>query len=124
MGGPETKLEILEAGVALCRELAPPEVVRTLRQATIEDILPLVVYVGCGLWPASKGGIRVDIQLFSSKSNGDIVPVVCNYGHAGRGFRTSWGSAEKALELPMHIVLSVGENLRNRYFQRGITTGT
>ncbi|KAM6492540.1 hypothetical protein JOM56_012264 [Amanita muscaria] len=57
------QLKILEAGLALCPELPLPEV-RALRQPAIENILPPVVYEGCGLRPARK----VDAQLFSPKS--------------------------------------------------------
>ncbi|KAM6492539.1 nucleotide-binding domain containing protein [Amanita muscaria] len=95
---PETKLKLLEDGLALCPDLAPPEV-RAVRKPTIDDILPLVVDEGCGLRPARKGGIRLEVEVFSRKSTGETLPVVYNYGHGGHGFQTSWASAEKAMGL-------------------------
>ncbi|KIL55829.1 hypothetical protein M378DRAFT_173288 [Amanita muscaria Koide BX008] len=95
---PETKLKILEDGLALCPDLAPPEV-RAVRKPTIDDVLPLVVDEGCGLRPARKGGIRLEVEVFSRKPTGETLPVVYNYGHGGYGFQTSWASAEKALGL-------------------------
>ena len=76
---PETKHKILETAVSLCPELAPPEV-RAVREPTIEDVLPLVVEEGCGLRPARKGGIRLEVEWFKRGSTSETVPVVHNYG--------------------------------------------
>ncbi|KAF8906782.1 D-amino-acid oxidase [Gymnopilus junonius] len=87
---PETSEDILKRGFELCPELAPPEV-RAVRKPTIDDILPHVVAEGCGLRPARKGGIRLEIEW--------EIPVIHNYGHGGYGYQTSWGCASKVLKL-------------------------
>ncbi|KAF7300704.1 Nuclear export factor [Mycena chlorophos] len=89
---PETTLDILKRGFSLCPELAPPEV-RAQREATIEDLTPLIIEEGCGLRPGRKGGIRLEVEWVRN------VPVVYNYGHGGYGYQSSWGSATLALEL-------------------------
>ncbi|CAA7257300.1 unnamed protein product [Cyclocybe aegerita] len=98
---PETTEDILKRGLKLCPELAPPEV-RAVREPTVEDVLPLIVGEGCGLRPARKGGIRLEVQWVDGatvhRGEGRI-PVVHNYGHGGFGFQSSWGCADKVLEL-------------------------
>jgi len=90
----ETTLDILKRGFALCPELAPPEI-RVQREATVEDVLPIVIEEGCGLRPGRKGGIRLGADFINVKDK--RVPVVFNYGHGGAGFQSSWGSASRAL---------------------------
>ncbi|KAF5383265.1 hypothetical protein D9615_005066 [Tricholomella constricta] len=72
---PETTRDILERALALCPEIAPPEV-RATCDATVEDILPIVIEEGCGLRPGRKGGIRLEAE--SNRK----VPIVHNYGWA------------------------------------------
>jgi hypothetical protein len=74
-----TKRKLLEDGLALCPELAPPEVT-ALRKPTLDDVLDLVVDEGCGMRPERKGGIRLEVQWFPRESTGESVPVVYNYG--------------------------------------------
>ena len=74
-----TKRRILENGINICPELAPPEVT-ALRKPTLEDVLPLVVDEGCGLRPARNGGVRLEVEWFPRESTGESVPVVYNYG--------------------------------------------
>jgi len=65
----------------LCPELAPPEI-RAIREPTLDDILPHVVAEGCGLRPARKGGVRIEVELIDGalvKREGKI-PIVHNYG--------------------------------------------
>ncbi|KAJ7207059.1 hypothetical protein GGX14DRAFT_635946 [Mycena pura] len=96
---PETTLDILKRGFALCPELAPPEI-RAQREPVLEDLQPLIIEEGCGLRPARKGGIRLDVQwMHNPKQPGLKVPIVFNYGHGGYGYQSSWGSATLALEL-------------------------
>ena len=76
---PETKQKILETAITLCPELAPPEV-RAVRKPTVEDVLPYVIEEGCGLRPARKGGIRLEVEWFKRGSTSNVVPVVHNYG--------------------------------------------
>lgn len=74
----ETSEDILRRGLALCPELAPPEV-RSIRTPTVTDILPIVVGEGCGLRPARKGGVRVELEWVKGAREGQV-PVVYNYG--------------------------------------------
>jgi hypothetical protein len=79
---PETTRAILERNIKLCPELAPPKI-REKREPTVDDLLPLVIADGCGLRPARKGGIRLEVEWFEARNGGTKVPVVYNYG---------WGS--------------------------------
>ncbi|KAJ7143344.1 D-amino-acid oxidase [Mycena crocata] len=94
---PETTLDILKRGFALCPELVPPEI-RAQREPVIEDLQPIIVEEGCGLRPARKGGIRLDVE-WAERQDTTKVPVVFNYGHGGYGYQSSWGSATLALDL-------------------------
>ncbi|XP_006463709.1 hypothetical protein AGABI2DRAFT_208623 [Agaricus bisporus var. bisporus H97] len=106
----ETTSEILTRALKLCPQLAPPEV-RAIRPPQLGDLLSHVVGEGCGLRPARENGIRIesewwDVQgkLDEQRTNGDRgdkekVLVVYNYGHAGYGYQTSWGTARKAADL-------------------------
>ena len=76
---PETTTEILTRALALCPELAPPEV-RATRQPIVDDLRPIVIEEGCGFRPVRKGGIRLD-GFWHEGSSGKI-PIVCNYGYA------------------------------------------
>jgi D-amino-acid oxidase len=96
---PETTVDILERCLAFYPELAPPSV-RDKREPTVEDLKPLIVEEGCGLRPARKGGIRLQCEWVAVPgSEGQMVPIIHNYGHGGYGFQTSWGSALAALTL-------------------------
>jgi len=96
---PETTIDILERGLALYPELAPPSV-RDKQEPTVEDLKPLIVEEGCGFRPARKGGIRLQSEWVAIPgSEGHTVPIIHNYGHGGYGFQTSWGSALAALTL-------------------------
>ncbi|KAI6099486.1 hypothetical protein EDD16DRAFT_1658205 [Pisolithus croceorrhizus] len=88
---------VLAGVLAVCPELAPPEI-RAKRMPTIDDLRPLIVEEGCGLRPGRKGGIRLETEWLEAGPQSEI-PVVYNYGHAGMGFQSSWGSASIALDL-------------------------
>ncbi|KAJ7442514.1 D-amino-acid oxidase [Mycena galericulata] len=94
---PETTSDILTRGLALCPELAPPEI-RSQREPALEDLEPIIIETGCGLRPARKGGIRLEVEWVDVRDQNKI-PVVFNYGHGGYGYQSSWGSANLALEL-------------------------
>ena len=74
---PETTTEILERGLALCPELAPPQI-RTTRTPTVDDLRPLILEEGCGFRPARKGGIRLEIDALQTGQR--TIPIVYNYG--------------------------------------------
>lgn len=93
---PETTEEILKRGIAVCPELAPPEV-RAKRTPTVDDVRPIIIETGCGLRPARKDGIRLEVLWAQGKDK--QVPLVTNYGHGASGFQSSWGSAAVAVNL-------------------------
>ena len=77
----ETTEDILTRGLVLCPELAPPEA-RVTGPPTVNDILPIVIEEGCGLRPARKGGVRVELEWVEGdkvKREGKVA-VVHNYG--------------------------------------------
>ena len=81
MPRPETTLDILERGLALCPELAPPEI-RSERAPTIDDLKPLILEEGCGFRPGREGGIRLETERIEvPNAGGRKVPVVHNYGY-------------------------------------------
>ncbi|CCM01227.1 uncharacterized protein FIBRA_03275 [Fibroporia radiculosa] len=94
---PETTEEILQRCLALCPELAPPEV-RAQRTPTVEDIRPLILDIGCGFRPSRAGGIRLETEWVDIPKNDRKIPVMFNYGHAGSGYESSWGSAAIVLD--------------------------
>ncbi|KAI6158189.1 hypothetical protein BKA82DRAFT_996629 [Pisolithus tinctorius] len=97
---------ILAGVLAICPELAPPKI-RAERVPTIDDLRPLIVEEGCALPPSRNGGIRLETEWFKASPQSKI-PVVYNYGHAGMGFQSSWGSASIALDL-LEEALASGE---------------
>ena len=74
---PSTTTEILQRCLALCPELAPPEI-RAVRAPTVDDLRPLVIEEGCGFRPSRKGGVRLDVGWTTSDKRD--IPVVYNYG--------------------------------------------
>ncbi|RDB30564.1 D-amino-acid oxidase [Hypsizygus marmoreus] len=95
---PESTRDILERVFAMCPELAPPEI-REKRTPTLDDVIPLIIEEGCGLRPARKDGVRLEVEWLQANETGKKVPIVFNYGHGGYGFMSSWGSANIALKL-------------------------
>jgi len=93
---PSTTEAILERCLALCPEIAPPQI-RFERAPTVDDLRPLILEDGCGFRPARKGGIRLDVDWIDSGRGTDRIPMVFNYGHGGGGYQSSWGSASIAL---------------------------
>jgi D-amino-acid oxidase len=121
----DTTTELLIRGLALCPELAPPEI-RAMRTPTVSDLWPLVVEEGCGLRPARAGGIRLEREWVQNSTSERKVLVIHNYGcalrrsysylltiltlpirHAGCGFQGSWGSASRVLEFIEDSLLAV-----------------
>lgn len=95
---PETTEDILRRCLALCPDLAPPEV-RAQREPTVDDIRPLIFEVGCGLRPSRTGGIRLGVESVDTDRGNGKIPMVFNYGHSGSGYECSWGSASIAFTL-------------------------
>ncbi|KAI0682936.1 D-amino-acid oxidase [Cytidiella melzeri] len=93
---PSTTTEILERVLALCPELAPPEI-RAERTPTVDDLRSLILEEGCGFRPSRKGGVRIEADKLNV--GGREIPVIHNYGHGGGGYQSSWGTASIALNL-------------------------
>ncbi|KDR68349.1 hypothetical protein GALMADRAFT_272579 [Galerina marginata CBS 339.88] len=98
---PETTRELLKRAIALCPELAPPEmrIKYPNDPPQVEDVLPIVVEEACGLRPMRKGGPRIELEYLKSLTGEDDVPVVYNYGHGTQGYIQSIGSADHVLKL-------------------------
>ncbi|KAF9226405.1 nucleotide-binding domain-containing protein [Gyrodon lividus] len=108
----EDREDILTRAFALSADLAPPSI-RATREPTIDDLRALIVDEGCGLRPARKGGIRLEVEWIGrgtggEQQQGEKIPVVYNYGHSGMGFQSSWGSASIVLGL-LEDALEKGE---------------
>ena len=63
----------------LCPQLASPDI-RVQRTPTIDDVLPHIVSEGCGLRPARKGGIRLEVEWTEGVGGRGRVPIIHNYG--------------------------------------------
>ena len=113
---PEQTSDVLERALQLCPQLAPPEI-RSVREPTVEDLLPLIIEEGCGFRPVRKGGVRLEVEWFGTRTGGKV-PVVYNYGwvygslfpgemlilpllsrHGGYGFMCCFAAASIALDL-------------------------
>ncbi|KAF1946800.1 FAD dependent oxidoreductase [Clathrospora elynae] len=75
--------DIMRRCCELCPELGKPEDLQ-------------IIAKNVGLRPSRKGGPRIETEKEQGKWN---VPVVHCYGHAGAGYQSSWGTAERVLEL-------------------------
>ncbi|KAF2868692.1 FAD dependent oxidoreductase [Massariosphaeria phaeospora] len=81
----EPDMELAQDIMRRCVELAP-------ELGRVEDLQ--VVSHNVGLRPSRIGGPRIELERSSHR-----VPVVHNYGHSGAGYQSSWGTAERAVEL-------------------------
>ncbi|KZV88380.1 D-amino-acid oxidase [Exidia glandulosa HHB12029] len=96
---PEITADILKRCLALAPEIAPPALREAGKIATVEDLQSIIIEPGCGFRPGREGGIRLESeQRPTPDGQGDIL-IVHNYGHAGQGYQSSWGSASIALAL-------------------------
>jgi D-amino-acid oxidase len=46
----------------------------------VEDLFPIIIEEGCGLRPARKGGIRLELDWANDMQGNGKVPIVYNYG--------------------------------------------
>ncbi|KAF8600603.1 hypothetical protein BDV93DRAFT_510783 [Ceratobasidium sp. AG-I] len=114
---PETIDDIIRRALALSPLIAPPESRENGRTPTVEDVRSIIIESGCGLRPARKGGIRLETGSveYMLDGKGHATPLVFNYGeiganesrpkisHGGQGYQSSWGTAEKAVEIVEQI---------------------
>ncbi|KAH7138541.1 hypothetical protein B0J11DRAFT_514692 [Dendryphion nanum] len=77
----ELAREIMDSCCKVCPELGRPEDLQ-------------VISHNVGLRPSRKGGPRIEVERWEGGT-----PVVHAYGHSGAGFQSSWGTAERVLEL-------------------------
>lgn len=132
---PETTDDIIRRTLSIAPEIAPPESRSNGRIPTIDDVKSIVIEAGCGLRPARKGGIRLDVgkvnwlegnasrstplvfnygyvYLFPSlhslfrKRSGAYIRLLYCYRHGGYGYQSSWGSARMAVDLLKKILSS------------------
>jgi len=99
---PQITREIIARCLELCPELVPPNNRIEGKSPSVEDITPIIIEEGCGLRPARKGGLRIESDTLKLEGTGlksREVPIVYNYGHAGFGYQSSWGSAIYAAQL-------------------------
>ncbi|KAF8600605.1 nucleotide-binding domain-containing protein [Ceratobasidium sp. AG-I] len=103
---PETIDDIIRRALALSPLIAPPESRENGRTPTVEDVRSIMIETGCGLRPARKGGIRLEMgsaeYMLDGKSH--ATPLVFNYGHGGQGYQSSWGTAERAVEIVVEVL--------------------
>ncbi|KAF7761405.1 hypothetical protein Agabi119p4_9397 [Agaricus bisporus var. burnettii] len=104
----ETTLKILSRAIKIRPQLAPEEV-RSVREPSVKDLLPLVIREQCGFRPQRDNGIRLEKEWWNvqgkllnenqnHRSQGDTL-IVYNYGHSGSGYQSSWGTARRAADL-------------------------
>lgn len=86
---PNLAERILQRAVDVCPSLAP-------NTGKVTELS--VVRHGVGLRPMREGGIRVEKEKIGEQW------VVHNYGHAGYGYQSSWGSAWEAERLVLKIL--------------------
>ncbi|KAJ4410863.1 D-amino acid oxidase [Didymella pomorum] len=91
---PNLTERILQRAVDICPSLAP-------KTGKVTELS--VIRHGVGLRPMREGGIRVEKERIG------IEWVVHNYGHAGYGYQSSWGSAWAAEKLVLDILEKEGK---------------
>ena len=96
----ETTLAILERCLALCPEIAPPDI-RSVREPTVQDLLPLIIEEGCGFRPGRLGGIRLELTWFDDEFLKRKVPVIYNYGLS---FSLHSGPTAELTKLSLYLI--------------------
>lgn len=86
---PNLAQRIMQRSIDLCPSLAP-------KTGKVTELS--IVRHGVGLRPMRKGGPRVEKEKIDGKW------VVHNYGHAGYGYQSGWGSAWEAEKLVLEIL--------------------
>ncbi|KAJ7636978.1 D-amino-acid oxidase [Roridomyces roridus] len=90
---PETVKAMKERVVTVFPKLLPEG-----KRGENPDINDLDVIEECvGLRPSRKGGLR--IECTSLEIDGQVIPIIHNYGHGGAGYQESWPSANRAVDL-------------------------
>lgn len=94
---PSLANRILQRAVDICPSLVP-------KTGKVTELS--VIRHGVGLRPMREGGIRVDREKIGDKW------VVHNYGHAGYGYQSSWGSVWDAEQKLLEILKNEGSRAK------------
>lgn len=94
---PNLALRIMSRALDICPSLAP-------KTGKVTELS--VIRHGVGLRPMREGGIRVEKERIGSEW------VVHNYGHAGYGYQSGWGSAWEAERLVLEILEKEGKRAK------------
>jgi D-amino-acid oxidase len=86
---PNLAQRIMQRSIDLCPSLAP-------KTGKVSELS--IIRHGVGLRPMRKGGPRVEKERIGEQW------VVHNYGHAGYGYQSGWGSAWEAENLVLEIL--------------------
>jgi D-amino-acid oxidase len=86
---PNLAQRIMQRSIELCPSLAP-------KTGKVSELS--VIRHGVGLRPMRNGGPRVEKERIEGKW------VVHNYGHAGYGYQSGWGSAWEAEKLVLEVL--------------------
>jgi D-amino-acid oxidase len=78
----ETIDDIINRALALSTLIAPAEARVNGRTPNVEDVRSIMIESGCGLRPARKGGVRLEIGSVEYESGGQNTrtPLIFNYG--------------------------------------------
>jgi len=90
---PNLAQRIMQRSIELCPALAP-------KTGKVNELS--IIRHGVGLRPMRNGGPRVEKEKIEGKW------VVHNYGHAGYGYQSGWGSAWEAEKLVLEIFQKSG----------------
>ena len=94
---PNLANRILQRAVDICPSLVP-------KTGEVTELS--VIRHGVGLRPMREGGIRLEKERIGKEW------VVHNYGHAGYGYQSSWGSAWEAERLVLEILEMEGKRAK------------
>ncbi|THV04901.1 nucleotide-binding domain-containing protein [Dendrothele bispora CBS 962.96] len=98
---PETSTDIKRRALEIYSELVPPEI-HLDRPPVPEDLNSIVIREVVGFRPARKSGLRLERGPDLTRE-GESVPILHNYGHAGAGWQSCWGCAEEIVRLVSKI---------------------
>lgn len=90
---PNLAQRIMQRSIDLCPSLAP-------KTGKVSELS--IIRHGVGLRPMRKGGPRVEKERIEGSW------IVHNYGHAGYGYQSGWGSAWAAEKLVLEILQETG----------------
>jgi D-amino-acid oxidase len=96
---PNLAQRIMQRSIELCPSLAP-------KTGKVSELS--IIRHGVGLRPMRTGGPRVEKERIEGKW------VVHNYGHAGYGYQSGWGSAWEAEKLVLEVLQHAAHGLKSK----------